>query len=112
MKKNLIILFFILFQGQSVFAQELRQFLKSCAWGTLAGAGAGVVSLAFTDKPSESWNNVARGASLGLYGGIIYGLYQVNKEPPAEGQVEFVMMPSFDRNGLEGVHVTGTVFSF
>ncbi|WP_374073311.1 hypothetical protein [Bdellovibrio bacteriovorus] len=112
MKKFALILCVLIFQTQVVFAQDLKAFLKSCAWGTLAGAGAGVVSLAFTDKPSESWNNVAKGASLGLYAGIAYGLYQANKEPEKYQQPDFALFPSFSEGKVDGVQITSTVFSF
>lgn len=60
-------------------AQELKQFLKSCGYGTLTGAGLGLASLVFEKKPNESYGNIARGASLGLYGGIVYGLFAMNQ---------------------------------
>lgn len=112
MKKILLFACVLLFQAQVVMAQDLKAFLKSCAWGTLAGAGAGVVSLAFTDKPSDSWNNVAKGASLGLYAGIAYGLYQINKEPEKYHQPDFAIMPTFKEGKTEGIQVTGTIYSF
>ncbi len=65
--------------SQSAFSQDLKQFLKSCGYGTLAGAGLGLASLVFEKKPNESYGNIARGASLGLYGGIAYGLFTMNQ---------------------------------
>lgn len=112
MRKIALLSCIIVFQAQTVFAQDLKEFLKSCAWGTLAGAGAGVVSLAFTDKPSDSWNNVAKGASLGLYAGIAYGVYKINKEPEKYQQPDFAVMPSFSKGAIDGVQITSTVFSF
>lgn len=93
-------------------AQGLRGFMKNCAWGTLAGAGVGVVSLAFEDQPGDSWNNVARGASLGLYAGIAYGLYDINREPAKYNHPEFAVAPKFDQGRIDGVQVIGTLFQF
>lgn len=45
------------------------------AYGTAAGALIGVASLAFTEDPGSKLNNIARGASLGLYAGMGLGLY-------------------------------------
>ncbi len=41
----------------------------------------GVASLAFSDDPGSKMNNIARGASLGLYAGIGFGLYVVYGNP-------------------------------
>lgn len=54
-----------------------REFLMSCVYGTVAGTLVGTATLAFTAKPNQNLNRVARGASLGLYAGIILGLYVV-----------------------------------
>ena len=59
----------------------MREFVLSCAYGTLAGTLVGVASLAFSDKPGDNLNRVARGASIGLYGGILLGAYIVNNQP-------------------------------
>ncbi len=52
-------------------------FLKSCAYGTLAGAALGLATLATSENPSGKMSNVARGASLGLYAGIGFGVYTI-----------------------------------
>jgi hypothetical protein len=52
-----------------------RDFTRSVIYGTLAGTLVGVATLAFTSNPGDNLNNVARGASYGLYAGIILGLY-------------------------------------
>ncbi len=61
-----------------------REFIMSCTYGVLAGTLVGAAMLAFTDQPGENLNKVARGASIGLYSGILLGLYivyGVNDEP-------------------------------
>lgn len=79
MKKLALFFSFWLF-SMPVFASELSEFLQDCGYGTLIGAGVGVVSLAFEKNPSDHSNNVARGASLGLYGGIVYGVLHAQEK--------------------------------
>lgn len=78
--KAKICLSLLLFYSQFGFSQELKQFLQACGYGTLAGAGLGLASLVFEKKPNESSANIARGASLGLYGGIAYGIFMMNQQ--------------------------------
>lgn len=113
MKKTILIAAMIL-QTQSASAQELKQFLKNCAWGTIIGAAGGVASLAFTDKPSDSWSNVAKGASLGLYAGIGYGIYKLNNPTPTTRQEpDFAVVPEWNKEGkIEGAKLTGIVYNF
>lgn len=75
---------------------DLGRFLKSCAWGTGLGAAAGAVTLAFEEKPGEHTVNIARGASLGLYAGIAYGLLQAQKKAPIPETVRVlpVLLPT------------------
>ena len=54
-----------------------REFMLSCVYGAVAGTLVGAATLAFTDKPNQNLNRVARGASLGLYAGMILGFYVV-----------------------------------
>lgn len=56
-------------------ADEMRTFLLSCAYGTLIGAAVGLATVAVSDDPSSHSQNIAKGASLGLYAGIGLGLY-------------------------------------
>ncbi|MEO0337029.1 MAG: hypothetical protein AAF202_11570 [Pseudomonadota bacterium] len=49
----------------------------SCTYGVLAGTLVGAATLAFEDQPGDNLNKVARGASIGLYTGILLGLYVV-----------------------------------
>lgn len=91
-------------------ASRVQTFLKSCGWGTLAGAGVGVLSLAFEDKPSEHTVNVARGASLGLYGGILFGVSQLQQRQKIEDGIG--LAPTLDREGqIVGAHALA-VFRF
>lgn len=67
-------------------AEPMREFIMSCSYGVLAGTLVGAATLAFSDKPGDSLNKVARGASYGLYAGILLGLYVVYGVPSQEEQ--------------------------
>jgi hypothetical protein len=56
-------------------ADKGKEFFTSVIYGTLAGTLVGAATLAFTSNPGDNLNNVARGASYGLYAGILLGLY-------------------------------------
>lgn len=112
MKKVVALFCMLMLHSHFAFAKDLRGFLVNCAWGTLGGATAGVVSLAFVDKPSESWGNVAKGASLGLYAGIAYGLVRLEKESTTEGQADFAVFPQFHQGQVEGLQLAATLLRF
>jgi len=65
-------------------AEPMRDFVMSASYGVLAGTLVGAATLAFSDKPGDNLNKVARGASLGLYAGILLGLYVVYGVPNQE----------------------------
>lgn len=75
-------------------------FLKSCAYGTAAGAVLGLATLAWSENPSGKINNVARGASLGLYAGIGFGLYTINAQNKRMNQ-DFSHFQFTDKSDLE-----------
>ena len=98
-----------------------KEFIRSCTYGVLAGTLVGAATLAFTEQPGENINRVARGASLGLYAGILLGLYVVyvvpgqiedsleedpNLLPPEVGDDEYTMnwgaFPLISERGIEG----------
>lgn len=83
---------------------ELSSFLKSCAYGTGIGAGIGVISLSLEDKPNDHTGNIARGASLGLYGGIIYGLLQIQDQHKAKRaetrEIDVMLWPAVSEDAL------------
>lgn len=111
MKKKLIC--FILLFSSAASAADFPSFLKSCAYGTLAGTLAGVASLALTDKPSEHGNNIARGASLGLYAGIAYGLLKKPTTPamPVE-DIYGGLSPVMNQGQVVGAQVFMQVYRF
>lgn len=64
----------------------------ACTYGVLAGTLVGAATLAFEDRPSENLNKVARGASIGLYTGILMGLY-VMYLVPSGNQIDGDLYP-------------------
>jgi hypothetical protein len=66
-------------------AAAMREFILSCTYGVLAGTMMGAATLAFTERPSDHLHRVARGASLGLYAGILLGAYVVFVVDPEGG---------------------------
>lgn len=83
---------FCLFFATSICrADDMTVFLKSCAVGTAAGALVGLATVALSENPNDRTGNIARGASLGLYAGIGFGLYTLYG--PQRGQMEFTQAP-------------------
>ena len=91
----------VLFAPRVARAEPMRDFIMSCSYGVLAGTLVGAATLAFSDKPGDNLNKVARGASFGLYAGILLGLYVVYGVPNQEeaeirdqlGQYQFNIQP-------------------
>ena len=78
--------------------EDIKKFLRTCTYGVVAGALVGAASLAFAEDPGSNLNPIARGASFGLYGGIIVGL--INMNSASESEVPTVLiLPK--RDGLE-----------
>ncbi|MES2769336.1 MAG: hypothetical protein V4596_09330 [Bdellovibrionota bacterium] len=134
-KKALVSLVTVVFiSGVTVFpvqeakADPGREFLMSITYGTLAGTLLGTASLAFTDKPGDKLQRIARGASLGLYFGILLGLYvvygvsdesdELNNILPPEDDYGFklrnpIVYPTLSENGrMDGAAFNVTIFKF
>jgi hypothetical protein len=79
MRKQLVILMSMISvftaQQDRAVAAAGKEFTTSVIYGTLAGTLVGAATLAFTANPGDNINNVARGASYGLYAGILLGAY-------------------------------------
>tara|TARA_B100001248_G_scaffold260398_1_gene248494 strand:- start:1674 stop:2063 length:390 start_codon:yes stop_codon:yes gene_type:complete len=128
--KTLLSLFLVLCFFSSVAQAQsedtkMREFLISCTYGTLVGAMVGAASIAFEDEPSEKLQNIARGASLGLYSGIALGVYVTNfygKQSPEEeispemepipGVDVFYIEPLFHNKKLDGLKANLTLLNF
>jgi hypothetical protein len=104
-----------------------REFLMSVTYGTLAGTLLGTASLAFTDKPGDKLQSIARGASLGLYFGILLGLFviygvsdesdELNNILPPEDDYGFQFKPMVyptlsDSGKLDGAAFDVTIYKF
>lgn len=64
------------------------KLFKNCGFGILTGAALGTIVMATQDRPNEHTQDVAKGASLGLYGGLIYTYYQFTTPPAKSVGVE------------------------
>ena len=108
-------------------ADGTREFMMSATYGALAGTLVGAATLAFSDKPGENLNKVARGASLGLYAGILLGLYVAyggnSDQDDAAAQLRntsykfheapnLLVAPLLSERGLEGAQASYTVVHF
>ena len=98
--KLIISLFFSLglsgiFFSSPAQAQLSREIVMASTYGVLAGTLVGVGTLAFTEKPGDHLGNIARGASYGLYFGILLGLYAV------------YIVPKLDDNPSESIVAPG-----
>ncbi len=105
-----IIFVSLMFMLSASAKADMSTFLKSCGYGTLAGAALGLASLAVSENPTGKINNVARGASLGLYAGIGYGAYLHYKQKNTPGSQDFshndpllFFSPIVDRQSVQGV---------
>ena len=132
-----IVLAFLALPTRSAWAGDpARDFVVSCSYGVLAGSLVGAAALAFTDRPGDSLNMVARGASIGLYAGILLGLYvATGQDLPDEdaallpdGRAQYapprvrggrlatlpraMLVPVLGARGLEGAQLSYSVLSF
>ena len=85
-------------EPRSKQGSEMRAFVMSCTYGVLAGTLVGAATLAFTENPGDHLRNVAKGASLGLYAGILLGAYVVYVVP---GQMEQKRLEEEDKLGVK-----------
>lgn len=109
-----IILVIVLFISSHSFAfDDMTLFMKDCAYGTAAGALLGLLSLTTSDNPNGKISNVARGASLGLYLGIAYGIYDINNpRSHLSDQVKFWIAPEMSKNKLNGAELNWIAMRF
>ncbi len=90
-----------------------RVFVLTSTYGVMAGSLTGLASLAFYEAPSENLRNVAMGASIGLYVGLLLGTYIVFFGPSSKaahldnGNSSLAMAtgiyPLFDERGRMGL---------
>jgi hypothetical protein len=89
-----------------------KVYLLTSTYGVLVGTLTGIASLAFYDEPGEHKKNIAIGASLGLYTGVLLGTYvlflapdpNAKKETPApdpdaeDEEAKFESLPGIQEN--------------
>jgi hypothetical protein len=118
MKKLLIWIFLMGLSLQATAVDNMTIFLKSCAYGTAAGALVGLASLAINENPGGKMNNIARGASLGLYAGIGFGLYSIYGKKDSSSTSDLVLnnpiwlSPIQTRDQIQGVQLNWAHLSF
>ena len=98
-----------------------REFITSCTYGVLAGTLIGAATLAFEDRPGDNLNKVARGASLGLYAGILLGAYVIyvvpgmgddlENNPLISSQLQILPTVNLD-GGFDGAEMRYEILSF
>lgn len=114
MKRILMTTLIVAITGSSARADKMKDFLLSCAYGTAAGAAIGVASLVISDDPGSKMNNIARGASLGLYGGIVFGLALANQSTTGETASlgAPALVPTWFRGQVDGLGVQAVAIHF
>lgn len=83
MFKRLVLASLLILTPYRSYADSTKEFLMACTYGVLTGTLVGAATLAFRDKPGDNLKSIARGASLGLYAGILLGVYVVYFVPTA-----------------------------
>jgi hypothetical protein len=66
-------------------SEKSRIYLLTATYGVVAGSLTGLGSLAFYDSPSKHSRNIAMGASIGLYVGLLLGAYMIYSVPSSSG---------------------------
>jgi hypothetical protein len=92
---------------------KMKVFITTSAYGAMAGALTGMASLAFYDTASSHTKNIAVGASLGLYTGILLSAYiiygaDMMKETPEDRRQrerEDKQVDLLGRKGFQGIFV-------
>ena len=121
---KLMLVALLFFGPFSASAQNAtKEFTTATTYGVLAGTLVGAASLAFTEHPGENLQRVARGASIGLYLGIMLGVYIVYIVPgkedelqeleiPTEASIMPRLYPIIGKTGIDGLHAQWNVFNF
>ncbi len=94
-----LLIVFIFLVPPKANASDSQIFFTTVIYGTVAGALVGVATLAFASNPGDNLMNIARGASLGLYTGILLGAYlyyQVGSDNAPSGTINPDGLPPAD----------------
>lgn len=93
MKINIIIT--VLLLSFNLWAEPLQDSFRYGSYGLVAGALVGGASMALSEDPGSSLAPVARGASLGLYAGLIVAVF-TNINGNSQGSKYEVMPVGFN----------------
>ncbi len=96
----------------SARGMTMTDFFEDCGYGVAIGAGIGGLTVVTSTNPSSNLPNIAKGASLGLYAGILFALavdahpksvgpstQETSRETPVE-RTHFWIDPGIGRNPL------------
>jgi hypothetical protein len=111
MKRSFVFVLMLLFSASGQ-CEAIRDFFISCGYGTLAGAAVGAMSVAVSENPSEKSMNIARGASLGLYAGIGYGIYRAQHSASEDREVRIWIQPLLKEKHFHGAEIKWLAASF
>lgn len=82
MKKLIVALVFVISMAiipmQSQAASSLQVIFEDTLWGALIGTVAGAATMAFMDEPSDHYERMAQGASIGSLCGMGFGAYEIS----------------------------------
>ncbi|MBN1636613.1 MAG: hypothetical protein JW920_08870 [Deltaproteobacteria bacterium] len=81
--KKIFLYSFIMFSlvilpGYANAASSLQVVAEDTLWGAAIGTLVGAATLAFTDDVGDHLDRIAKGASIGLVGGLAFGLYEIS----------------------------------
>ena len=65
------------FSVQARAASSLQVVMEDALWGAAIGTMVGAATLPFMEHPSEHYDRLAKGAGLGLIGGLAFGAYEI-----------------------------------
>ncbi|MCM2282550.1 MAG: hypothetical protein NDI61_11970 [Bdellovibrionaceae bacterium] len=97
-----VVFTFLVLLPRPARAEPMREFVMSCSYGVLAGTLVGAATLAFTDRPGDNLNKIARGASLGLYAGMLLGAYVIYGVPDEDAPEEDPAALGVSQLGAQG----------
>lgn len=64
--------------AESFAASQLQVVAEDSLWGALIGGLVGTAALAFRDHPSDHYDLIYKGTSVGLVCGVAFGIYEIS----------------------------------
>ncbi|MCD6569885.1 MAG: hypothetical protein J7L53_04195 [Deltaproteobacteria bacterium] len=89
----LLVISLLAIPAQGMADSSLKIIFEDTVWGLGIGTLVGAATLAFVDHPSDHLDRLAQGASIGVIGGMCFGLYEISpvfysiKDPIHKDQV-------------------------